>query len=63
MASRGMGASFVAVLIHNKRHVLSVGTPTRGMNPRVFSVWSGSPGGGAEVVTSLQRARPGARGD
>jgi len=53
MASRGMGASFVAALIHNKRHVLSVGTPTRGMNPRVFSVWSGSPGGGAEVVTSL----------
>ena len=45
MASRGMGASFVAGLIHNKRHVLSVGTQTRGMNPRVFSVWSGSPGG------------------
>ena len=47
MASRGMGASFVSAPIHNKRRVPSVGTLTRGMNPRVFSVWSGPPGGGS----------------
>ena len=50
MASRGMGAPFVATLIHNKRHVLSVGTPTRGMNPCVFSVWSGPGAGGLATV-------------